>query len=161
GWVTSASILLSIARRGPCCWRRTPGRGWPSRSLTVRDWLHGWRRSTRSWLDGRCQMGRIRRRKNLCVRQVERGAGGSLQRRGRALVFAAGVLVHLRRSAKLSVTDDERVLHQAALMHVLDEVREALVKLRQLVLEVVEDLGVMVPAAVVDGDKAHARLDQP
>lgn len=35
GWATSASISSSMPATGRCCWKRTPGRGWPSRSPTT------------------------------------------------------------------------------------------------------------------------------
>ena len=59
------------------------------------------------------------------------------------------------------IAQHQRVGQQAAAVHVLDQGREALVELGQLLVQALEDLGVMVPAAVVDGDEAHAALDQP
>ena len=47
------------------------------------------------------------------------------------------------------------------MLQVIHERREAEIKLGELLVEPLEDLRVMVPAAVIDGGEAHARLDEP
>ena len=76
-------------------------------------------------------------------------------------MVAARVLVHLRRAAKLAHRNDERIRQHAALIEIADERGEALIEGRHFLVEVLENLLVMVPAAAVHGDKAHAAFDEP
>src|SRR6516164_7220453 len=46
-------------------------------------------------------------------------------------------------------------------MHVIKERRESHIEFRQLAVQIIPDLSVMIPAAVVNRDKTHAALDQP
>ncbi len=86
---------------------------------------------------------------------------GEQQRRGLLPVVAAGVFVDLRRAAEFAETDDERILQQSAGRHVFDQRRKTLIELGQLLVQVFENLGVMVPAAVVDRHEPHVVLDEP
>ena len=76
-------------------------------------------------------------------------------------MVATGILVDLRCPAKLPHADQERLVEEAALLQIIHQRGEAEIKLGELLVEPLEDLRVMVPAAVIDGGKAHARLDKP
>src|SRR4051812_33193504 len=75
-------------------------------------------------------------------------------------MIAAHVLVDLRRPPKLAVGQHQRIGQQAALVHVVEQSRETLIELRQMMAESIPDFRVMVPAAKVDRDEARAALDQ-
>ena len=68
-------------------------------------------------------------------------------------VIAAAVLVDARRAAELAHPHDDGVLPHAAVVQILDQGAHALVEAGAVaVLERVEDVGVVVPAAEVDLD---------
>ena len=73
-----------------------------------------------------------------------------------------GVGLDHRRAAELAAPDHQRVVEQAALLQVLDQRRATAWSVApQLVFEVAGDVGVGVPALVVDVDEPDAALDQP
>src|SRR5262245_62419322 len=76
-------------------------------------------------------------------------------------LFRSGVLVDLRRPTEFAHAHHQCVGKQPTRVHVVDERREAAVELGELLVEALEDLGVMVPAAVIDRHEAHSRLNQP
>ena len=89
-------------------------------------------------------------------------AAGQHHRQGARPVVAAGVLVDPRRPAELAPDQHQGVLQHAPAVHVLHQAGPGHVELGQLLfLEDLEVVGVRVPAAGVDGDEGHARLDQP
>src|SRR5262245_49851843 len=65
-------------------------------------------------------------------------------------VVAAGVLVDLRRAAKLAPGDDRTIVGQAALVQVLNQSGHGFVEYRQLLFGVFEILAVPIPKTVVD-----------
>src|SRR6516225_11439142 len=78
----------------------------------------------------------------------------------RGPVIAAGIAVDARRAAKFAPDDDADVPFQAALMQVLDERRDALIKYGKIAAQVPEVAAVRVPEAVGDTDAADARFNQ-
>src|SRR5262249_34992019 len=89
------------------------------------------------------------------------GAAADHHRPAAGPVVAAGVLVDVRRPAELAHPEHHGVLQHAALVQVLDQGAHALVQARAVaVLDRVEDVGVVVPAAQVDLDAGDALLDQ-
>ena len=76
-------------------------------------------------------------------------------------MVAAGILVNLRCPAKLPHADQERLVEEAALLQIVHQRGKAEIKLGELLVEPLEDLRVMIPAAVIDGGEAHPRLNEP
>ena len=77
------------------------------------------------------------------------------------MVVAAVALGH-RRAAELAAPDDQRVVEHAALLQVGDQRRRRADRLRSAIAgDVVLDVAVMVPVAVIELDEPHAALGQP
>src|SRR5436309_1918769 len=77
-------------------------------------------------------------------------------------VVPPGELIDLRRPAELAHPDDQRRVQQAALMEVLQQRGIAIVQgTEQMLPELLEVVGMSIPATHGHGDEPHARLDQP
>ena len=84
-------------------------------------------------------------------------------------MVAAGALGVLggRLPAELAAPDDQRLVEQAALLQVLEQAGDRLVGVAGVLGVVLDDVAVGVPVVVVVGaagvelDEAHAALDQP
>ena len=85
-------------------------------------------------------------------------AAGKRERRERRPVIAAGAGIDPRRAAKFAGNDQEDVVLQAARLNVLNKGGDGIVDLRRSVAHALGDVAVHVPAAVVDGDEADARV---
>ena len=76
------------------------------------------------------------------------------------VMIASGGGVDLRRAAELGRHHHQRGIKQAAAVEVTDEGGQRLIKLRHLVVHRGLDVVVMIPAAVAEGDEAHAGFDE-
>ena len=76
-------------------------------------------------------------------------------------MIAARILVHLGVRPNSPERQDQGVIEQPAFVEVADQPGDALVELlHEVAAERLEDLGVMVPAAVVDRDETDAHFHQ-
>ena len=75
-------------------------------------------------------------------------------------MIASRVFVDGWGAAKLAPDDEGNVLVETALMQILDERADTLVKQRQVLAQRAKIVSVMVPAAEGEGDTARAGLDQ-
>ena len=75
-------------------------------------------------------------------------------------MIATGVLIDLRRAAKLGGEDDQRVLEQTATLEISEQRTESPIKLADLLRQACIDVVVHVPATQADFDKAHTVLDE-
>ena len=92
---------------------------------------------------------------------------GEPHREGVGVVVAAhrtaehGAGLHHRRAAKLTAPDDERAVEHAATLEISHERGARPIGRRAVVLHVARDVGMTVPALVIDRHEPHAPLHQP
>ena len=75
-------------------------------------------------------------------------------------MIAACILIYARSAAEFTHHDHQRGVEHAPLVEVLDQRGDHGLERLPLGLELGEDVGVVVPAAIIDGDKGNARLDK-
>jgi hypothetical protein len=78
-----------------------------------------------------------------------------------AIILLGQCALRVHGAAKLPAPDDERILEQAAPLQVLDERCGRLVGVVALGFDAVNAVGVLVPAAAIELNEAHAALGQP
>ena len=76
-------------------------------------------------------------------------------------MITPAILVHLGRAAKFSQSDNQSSFQQATVIEIGNQRRYGLIPLRKSDFQVIEQLAVVVPSAVVQGDEGDARLHQP
>ncbi len=75
-------------------------------------------------------------------------------------MIAAGLIVDLGRASKLAPGQDRDIIGQAALVQVVHQRRDRLIKDGQLLLGLLEVVAMPIPEAVIDGHHADAGFDQ-
>ena len=71
------------------------------------------------------------------------------------------IFIHLGSTTKFTQRNHERAIEHAALVQIGDEGCNGLVPCRQTLVQGLEQLGVVIPTAIVDGDEGDTRLHQP
>ena len=77
------------------------------------------------------------------------------------MVVSACVTVDDRSSSKLTHSDNERAIQQAAIRKIADERRHSLVEAAEFTRKRREDVRMHVPSAIRHGDKSDACFDEP
>ena len=105
-----------------------------------------------------------------CVAEIVRGAvgealldsaAGEHERKALDVMVAAAAPLRHRRPPEFAAPDDQRVVQHAALLEVRDQRRGGLVHFFGLEHQVVPDITVMIPVAMVQLNESHAPLRQP
>src|SRR5438128_1572250 len=77
-----------------------------------------------------------------------------------AVVLSRELSLAVNRPTEFASPDDERVVEQPALLEILNESRRRLIRIPALPLDLLRQIGVLIPSAMKELHEPHATLGQ-